>query len=53
MPSFLFNLKVDWILKKSIDKTLGGIRWTSFTKLEDFDFADNMAAVSIKHVHIN
>ena len=51
LSPFLFLLIIDWIMKNSVnDKT--GIQWTLTKKLEDLDFADDIALLSHSHAHM-
>ena len=36
-------LAIDWILKTSTVQTGNGIQWTLWTRLDDLDFADDLA----------
>lgn len=51
LSPFLFLLIIDWIMKNSVNgKT--GIQWTITKKLEDLDFADDIALLSHTHAHM-
>ena len=52
MSALLFNMVIDWVMKKTTEDQPRGIRWTPFTTLEDLDFADDLAMVSHTHHHI-
>ena len=52
MSAVLFNLVIDWVMRKTTEDTSRGIRWTLFSKLEDLDFADDLALLSHTHQHI-
>ena len=43
---FLFLLIVDWIMRKTAGKGENGIRWKFTTKLDDLDYADDIALIS-------
>ena len=45
MSAVLFNIIIDWVMKKMEGPTRG-IRWTMFSSLEDIDFADDVALLS-------
>ncbi|XP_048579012.1 uncharacterized protein LOC125560728 [Nematostella vectensis] len=50
MSGFMFLLVMDWILRRSVGKGENGIRWKFTSKLDDLDFADNIALLcSTKH----
>ena len=46
MPSVLFNIAIDWVLRRTVEDQRRGIRWTPFSTLEDLDFADDLALLS-------
>ena len=52
MSAFLFNLVIDWVMRRTTEDTSRGIRWTLFTKLDDLDFADDLALLSHTQQHI-
>ena len=53
MSTFLFNLVVDWIMHRTTEDQVRGIRWTPFSHyLEDLDNADDIALLSHTHTHI-
>ena len=52
MSGFLFVLAVDWIIRTVLAETPLGIRWRMMTKLEDLDFADDIALLSSSHDHM-
>ena len=52
MSAILFNLVIDWVLRKTTEDSQRGIRWTLFSNLEDLDFADDLALMSHSHKHI-
>ena len=52
MSGFLFLLAVDWIMRTVLAETPLGIRWRMMTKLEDLDFADDIALLSSSHDHM-
>ena len=49
MSGFLFLLVIDYIMIRTIEKEPTGIRWNFTTKLEDLDFADDLALLSSKY----
>ena len=49
LSSFLFLLVIDWIKKICAKQRLNGIQWTLNMKLEDLDFADDLALLSHNH----
>ena len=52
MSTFLFNLVVDWIMHRTTEDQVRGIRWTPFSYLEDLEYADDIALLSHTHTHI-
>ena len=46
MSGFIFLIVVDWNLKHATEGNNTGIRWKFTTKLEDLDFADDIALLS-------
>ena len=52
MSAILFNLTIDWVMRRTTEDTPKGIRWSLFTSLDDLDFADDLALLSHTHQHI-
>ena len=52
MSSTLFIIAIDWVLCQTTSDIPRGIRWTTFSTLEDLDFADDLALLSHTHQHI-
>jgi len=52
MSGFLFLLVVDWLMRKATKSNNTGIRWKMTSKLEDLDFADDLALISSTFQHI-
>ena len=52
MSSKLFIIVIDWIMRQTTANTTRGIRWGTFTTLEDLDFADDLTLMSHTHQHI-
>ena len=52
MSSVLFNMVIDWVMRKTTCDTKRGIRWKINTVLEDLDFADDIALLSHTHEHM-
>ena len=46
LSPFLFLLAFDWIMKQSSQNRQNGIQWTLTKKLDDLDFADDVALTS-------
>ncbi|XP_033127197.1 uncharacterized protein LOC117124965, partial [Anneissia japonica] len=46
MSGFIFLIIIDWIMKRTTEESNTGIRWRFTSKLEDLDFADDIALVS-------
>jgi len=52
MSGFLFLIAIDWIMRRTVGKGENGIRWTFTSKLDDLDFADDVALLSCTKQHI-
>ncbi|XP_067411321.1 uncharacterized protein [Emydura macquarii macquarii] len=52
MSPLLFNLVIDWVMRRTTEEGHTGIRWTLFSTLEDLDFADDLALHSHTHRHM-
>ncbi|KAL0187117.1 hypothetical protein M9458_018787, partial [Cirrhinus mrigala] len=52
MSALLFNLVIDWVMRRTTEDGARGIRWTLFSSLEDLDFADDLALLSHTHQHM-
>ena len=52
MLALLFLLVVDWVMRNTLQEGNTGIRWKFKTKLEDLDFADDIALLSSTRQHI-
>ena len=50
MSGFLFLLVIDWVMRRTLEGRQTGIRWQFTNKLEDLDFADDVALVASKIV---
>ena len=48
MSGFLFILVLDWIMRQCVEDKNTGIRWNFTSKLEDLEFADDIALLSSK-----
>ena len=46
MSWFLFLLVIDWIMKRSTADNTTGIRWNMTSKLDDLDYADDIALLT-------
>ena len=46
MSGFLFLLVIDWVVRKSTAESNTEIRWNLTTKLDDVDYADDIALLS-------
>ena len=46
LSGFLFLLVIDWIMREVTSDNKNGLRWKMTSKLEDLDFADDIALVS-------
>ena len=52
MSTTLFNLAIDWVMRRTTEDSNRGIRWALFLSLDDLDFADDLALTSHSHNHI-
>ena len=53
MSGFLFLLVIDWIMRKTTTANNNtSIRWKMTTKLDDLDFADDIALLSSSKDHM-
>jgi len=52
MSGFLFLLVIDWIMRETVKNGENGIRWKFTSKLDDLDFADDIALLSSTKQHI-
>ena len=52
MSAMLFNMTIDWVMRRTTEDQSRSIRWTLFSTLEDLDFADDLALVSHTHQHM-
>ena len=52
MSGLLVLLVGDWVMRNTLQEGHTGIRWKFNTKLEDLDFADDIALLSSTRQHI-
>ena len=52
MSGFIFLIVVDWIMRNTTAGNKTGIRWNFTSKLEDLDFADDIALMSSCYTHM-
>ena len=52
MSGFLFLLAIDWVMKRTVGNGENGLRWKFTKKLDDLDFADDIALISSTRSHI-
>ena len=54
VSGFLFLLVIDWIIRHTVKDERTGLRWKFTSKLEDLDFADDVALMSstLRHVQL-
>ena len=50
MSPVLFNIAIDWVLRRPVEDQRRGVRWTPYSTLEDLDFADDVALLSHTHM---
>ena len=46
MSGFLFLIVLDWVMRRTVGNGENGIRWKFTSKLDDLDFADDIALLS-------
>ena len=46
MSGFQFLMAIDWVMRRTVAKGENGIRWKFTSKLDDLDFADDIALLS-------
>ena len=46
MSGLLFMLVIDWIMRAAVEGSITAIRWKMCSKLDDLDFADDIALIS-------
>ena len=46
MSGFLFLIIMDWVMRRTVGNGENGIRWWFTSKLDDLDFADDIALIS-------
>ena len=52
MSGFIFLIVVDWVMRNTTAANKTGIRWNFTSKLEDLDFADDIALMSSCYTHM-
>lgn len=52
MSAMLFNIAIDWVMRKTTEDQPRGIRWNLFSHLDDLAFADDIALMSHSHAHM-
>jgi hypothetical protein len=52
MSAVLFNLVIDWVMRKTTEDSPRRIRWSLFSTLQDLDFADDLEMQSHTHTSI-
>jgi len=45
LSPLLFTIAIDWVLRRTTDNSIGGIKWSEDESLRDLDFADDIALV--------
>ena len=53
MSGFIFLIVMDWIMRNTTAGNKTGIRWNFTSKLEDLDFANDIALMSSFYTHGN
>lgn len=51
MSALLFNLTIDWVMRRTKEDQARGTQWTWYSTLEDLDFTDDLALLSHTHTH--
>ena len=52
LSPILFLDVIDWVMRKTTSDKPSGIQWTLFSQLENLDFADDLAFLSVKRDHL-
>ena len=52
MSAMLFNMSIDWVMRRTAEDQSRGISWTLSLMLGDLDFADDLALVSHTQQHM-
>ena len=52
MSAMLFNMSIDWIMRRTTEDQSRGISWILSLMLGDLDFADDLALVSHAQQHM-
>ena len=52
MSGILFLLIIDWVMRHTVKEEETGLRWKFTSKLEDLDFADDVALISSTQRHV-
>ena len=52
MSGFLFLRIIDWVMRHTVKEEGTGLRWKFTSKLEDLDFADDVALISSTQIHV-
>jgi len=52
MSGFLFLFIIDWVMRHTVKEEGTGLRWKFTSKLEDLDFADDVALISSTQGHM-
>ena len=52
MSGFLLLIVVDWVMRRTVRNDETGIRWKFTSKLDDLDFADDLALIASTKQHI-
>ena len=52
MSGFLFLIIMDWVMRRTVKSGDNRIRWRLTSKLDDLDFADDVALLSSTKQHI-
>ena len=51
LSPLIFSLVIDWVMRTTVDQPRG-IQWTLTQRLEDLDFADDVALLTHTHQHM-
>ena len=47
MSGFLFLIVMDWVMRRTVGHGENGVRWKLTSKLDDLDFADDVALLRL------
>ena len=52
LSPMLFLITIDWVMRQTTSDKARGLQWALFSHLEDLDFADDLAVLSLRPDHL-